>query len=338
MAPTPQQQQVVPWASFCLATYRRPERLESTLRAILGQTFTDFEVVVTDNDPARSAQAVVEGLADPRLRYYANDKNLGMVGNFNSALRRAIGTFVVMITDDDPVHPGMLETLHRLWTEQPEFGAYFGACEVDFQDAIIAARYGRPAGKVKCLAPRPENAVWTVSASDFAREYFQGKLFPYVLWSCGIVRREIALEVGGMPDYGSPFLTDFGYIVLTGSRAGCCCVNTVLGFQAVHSGNFGRREISELVDAVRGFDAHVEQRMLQRPTWPAERAAMEEMLSEWVAAHFKFLWDYHGESGRRPVVALELVKCLRVPFLRRRMGRRAVSFVARKVRSRLAPA
>jgi glycosyltransferase involved in cell wall biosynthesis len=331
----PQQPPAAPWASFCLATFRRPERLEVTLRAILTQGFSDFEVVVGDNDPERSGEAVVQRLSDPRVRYHSNPTNLGMVGNFNGALKRAIGKFVIMITDDDPVHPGMLETLHRLWTEQPHFGAYFGACEVDFQDEIIAARYGRPLGRVKWLAPRPEGAVWSIDASDFPIEYFRGQVFPYVLWSCGMVRREIALEVDGMPDYGSPFLTDFGYIALTGSRAGCCCVNTILGFQAVHSENFGRREISELVDAVRGFDCHVERRMKQRTQWPAERAAMEVMLADWVGAHFQFLWEHHRDSGQRRRVALEFVKSLRIPYLRRKMTRLALSLAAREVRGQL---
>ena len=293
---------------------------------ILTQGFADFEVIVGDNDPERSGEAVVQRLSDPRIRYHANPTNLGMVGNFNGALKKELsGKFVVMITDDDPVRPGMLETLHRLWTEQPNFGAYFGACEVDFQDEAIAARYGLPPGKVICLAPRPEGSVWSIDASEFPVEYFRGRIFPYVLRSCGKVRREIAHEVDGMPDYGSPFLTDFGYIVLTGSRAGFCCVNTVLGFQAVHSGNFGRREVSELVDAVRGFDSHVEQRMRQRPKWPAERAAMEMMLTNWVTDHFRFLWEHHKASGQRRMVALELLKSLRIPYLRRRMSRLALS-------------
>jgi GT2 family glycosyltransferase len=44
------------WVSFCMSTYMRPILLEKTLRSILSQTFTDFEVVISDNDPKGSAQ------------------------------------------------------------------------------------------------------------------------------------------------------------------------------------------------------------------------------------------------------------------------------------------
>jgi hypothetical protein len=324
-----------PWASFCMATFRRPERLESTIRAILSQTFRDFEIVVSDNDPARSGAPVIDRIGDSRIRYFANDENVGMVVNFNRALSHATGSYVIMITDDDPVQPTMLQTLRDLWTKHPQFGAYYGACEVDFQDETVAAKYGRPPGKVQLLAPRPEGDVWRIDAADFPTVYFRGQVFPYVLWSCGMVRRDIALEIGGMPDYGSPFLTDFGYIVLAGSRAGCCCVNTMLGFQAVHSGNFGRREVSELIRAVQGFEAHVEKRMSHRPGWPAERRDMETMLSNWVAAHLRFLWEFHRDSGRLREVAVELLKSLRVPYLRHNIGRLTLELTRKEARLRL---
>jgi len=318
-----------PWASFCLATYRRRERLEATLRSILAQTFTDFEVIVTDNDPEQSAKSVVEAIGDPRLFYHANEQNLGMVKNFNRALSLAVGSWVVMITDDDPVYPDMLATLNDLWKKNPGFGAYFAACEVDFQDEAVAAMYGRKSGRVRCLANRDEGAVWSLAADDFVVEFFHRRVLPYILWSCGIVRRDIALEVGGMPDYGSPFLTDYGYVALVGSREGVCCVNTAVGFQAVHSGNFGRRETGELVAAVVGLHAYVERYLGGRPTWPRHRLAMEELLSSWFFDHLFFLWQFHRGSAKRREVLSSVVEGIKVPYLRRKVR----SFALRCLRS-----
>jgi glycosyltransferase involved in cell wall biosynthesis len=324
-----------PWASFCMATYRRPERLRATLTSILGQSFSDFEVIVTDNDPERSGEAVVRALADPRISYHANDRNLGMVGNFNRALSFATGTYVVMITDDDPVFVDMLATMNRTAAAHPGFGAYFGACEVDFQDEAVAAKYGRAPGRVRCLSGRPEDAIWTYDKEQFPLEYFSGRVFPYVLWSCGVVRREIALAIGGMPDYGSPFLTDFGYISLAGSQAGCCCVNTAVGFQAVHSENFGRRQTVELVNAVEGFHRYVDSRMSARPSWPAERVAMEQMLGRWFADHVKFLWKYHRDPAEQVRVLAALGRSARVPYLRSVMLRAFAQTAKRRVGTQL---
>lgn len=324
-----------PWVSFCMATYRRPARLESTLKSILGQSVSDFEIVVTDNDPERSGEAVVRQLGDPRISYHANERNLGMVKNFNRALSFATGSYVVMITDDDPVYPEMLATLQRLAADRPGFGAYFAGCEVDFQDEAIAAKYRRPPGVVRLLSDRPEGAIWSYDKHQFPVDYFDGRVFPYVLWSCGMVRRDIALAIDGMPDYGSPFLTDFGYIVLAGSREGCCCINTAVGFQAVHSGNFGRQQTSELVSAVEGFHAYVEQRMRDRPSWPAERATMEAMLGRWFADHMVFLWKFHRQSAERQKWARALALSARIPYLRASMIRAISMSLRHKLRTQV---
>ena len=41
---------IKPRVSFCMTTYKRPEILKATLGMISQQTFTDFEVIISDND------------------------------------------------------------------------------------------------------------------------------------------------------------------------------------------------------------------------------------------------------------------------------------------------
>jgi len=45
-----------PWVSFCMSTYKRPEFLRKQIEGILQQTFTDFEIVISDNDPEGSGR------------------------------------------------------------------------------------------------------------------------------------------------------------------------------------------------------------------------------------------------------------------------------------------
>src|SRR3954451_7827687 len=97
-----------------MTTRRRPDFLLKTLRSLQRQTVSDFEGIICDNDPAASGRAVVEGLNDKRFRYYANGEDLGMNASFNRSLMMAQGTFVVMITDDDPIYNEMLEILLSL--------------------------------------------------------------------------------------------------------------------------------------------------------------------------------------------------------------------------------
>src|SRR6476620_10696 len=97
------QQKGAPWVSFCMTTYKRPDFLKEQLHTILKQTFDDFTIIISDNDVEGSGEQAVKEINDPRISYYRNEENLGMVKSFNRSLAKARSEFVVMITDDDPV-------------------------------------------------------------------------------------------------------------------------------------------------------------------------------------------------------------------------------------------
>ena len=99
-------QQLSPLVSFCFTTYKRHDHLLSTLESVRKQSFSDFEVIVSDNDPEESGKLIVEGLNDSRFKYYPNGENLGMKKSFNKSLSHSSGEYIVMIADDDPVLPG----------------------------------------------------------------------------------------------------------------------------------------------------------------------------------------------------------------------------------------
>ncbi|MGH2563541.1 MAG: glycosyltransferase family 2 protein [Ginsengibacter sp.] len=99
------------WVTFCMTTYKRPEFLRNQLRSLQQQTFTNFKIIISDNDVDASGQSVVQAINDPRISYACNEVNLGMVKSFNRSLAKADTEYVVMITDDDPVYPEMLQTL-----------------------------------------------------------------------------------------------------------------------------------------------------------------------------------------------------------------------------------
>ncbi len=96
------------WVSFCISTYKRPELLKQQLALLLTQTFKDFDIVVSDNDPEASANSVCQSLNDNRIRYFHNHDNLGMIKSFNKSIERAETDYIVMVTDDDPIQPEFL--------------------------------------------------------------------------------------------------------------------------------------------------------------------------------------------------------------------------------------
>ncbi len=97
--------------SVAIPTYNYGRFLPDTIESVVGQTFGDFELVVSDNCSADGTREIIEDYVrqDPRIRYFRNERNVGMVGNWNLCLERSTGTYVKILCADDLLEPTCLE-------------------------------------------------------------------------------------------------------------------------------------------------------------------------------------------------------------------------------------
>jgi glycosyltransferase involved in cell wall biosynthesis len=230
------------WVSFCMTTFKRPDFLRKQLQIILKQSFTRWELIISDNDPQGSGKSAVDEVNDPRISYAINEANLGMIKSFNRSLAKAGTEFIIMITDDDPVYPDMLQILYDLSIQYPGYGMYMGGCDIQCSNPLVARSSRLRVGTNSCLADLAIGTVRKFKGTEFPFSYFRNELGAQLLWSAGIVRREIALAIGGVPDFGAPFNGDFAYIVLSASYAGAVLINTSVACQVVHGANYGFTE------------------------------------------------------------------------------------------------
>jgi glycosyltransferase involved in cell wall biosynthesis len=207
-----------PSVSFCMSTYKRPGFLKEQLECISRQVFTGYQVIISDNDPEASARKVVEDFNDPRVLYFLNGTNLGMVKSFNNSLARADTEYVVMITDDDPVYPAMLQDFFDIVVKYPGFPIYCG-CK----------RTGREEGQVEVF-----------DKDNFLFQMLHPKLTQDILWSSCLLRRDAAVAAGGMPDYGSPHLADHALLALCSKDEGGVMINRVYSEFSSHAANFSK--------------------------------------------------------------------------------------------------
>lgn len=97
--------------SVCLAAHDGAEFVGEQVRSILDQLGPDDELVVVDDASTDATVAVVEGLADPRIRLHRNETNLGYVRTFERALGLARGAYLLLADQDDIWVPGRLEAM-----------------------------------------------------------------------------------------------------------------------------------------------------------------------------------------------------------------------------------
>jgi glycosyltransferase involved in cell wall biosynthesis len=103
--------------SICIPNFNYERYLGHTLDSVLGQSHTDLEVLVADNASTDGSVALVQRLADPRIRLRVNACNVGFGGNLDKAGAMASGDMMIMLSSDDIVRPGALSAYAAFLSE-----------------------------------------------------------------------------------------------------------------------------------------------------------------------------------------------------------------------------
>ena len=147
--------------SVCIPAYKNPETLKHALHCLQIQTFRDFEVIVTDDSPNNSVENVIRSIdfpADIPLHYFRNNPALGTPENWNEAMRKANGDFILLHHHDDWLTQAQsLEKLIIPLLHHPQAGFSFGMVDIfDTQSQKLLYRNTLTAEKRKILETQPE--------------------------------------------------------------------------------------------------------------------------------------------------------------------------------------
>ena len=96
-----------PAISVIIPAFNRGYCLANTLRSVLAQTFTDFEIIVVDDGSTDDTAAVARSFGD-RVRL-VSQKNGGVSAARNLGIRSARGAWIAFQDSDDLWHPKKLE-------------------------------------------------------------------------------------------------------------------------------------------------------------------------------------------------------------------------------------
>lgn len=123
-----------PAISICIPAYQEPELMAKCLESIALQTYTDYEVVITDDSPDESVSAVVDAFKGKitNLRYYKNTERKGSPGNWNECVRKAEGSYIKILHRDDRFSDA--DSLARFMAAaeaNPEVGFFFSGAMSD---------------------------------------------------------------------------------------------------------------------------------------------------------------------------------------------------------------
>lgn len=214
--------------TIAIPTYNRCELLKMTLDSIICQLPSEIvEVIVCDNASQDNTQEMIQKYVDEYgIKYYRNKECLGMDGNFLKCLERAEGKYIHLMSDDDILLEGALDTILRIIRSESPAYINLNSCAY-WQD------------KSKLSAPRImlEKTMVTYDKAEYIK-----RLGVYITYlSATILRKEDFLEIENPQKYmGTHFLhahivldilgKENKKVVITKEPALACKMNNSGGF------------------------------------------------------------------------------------------------------------
>jgi glycosyltransferase involved in cell wall biosynthesis len=176
--------------------------LESAIISILSQTYSDFELIISDNASSDRSPDICHELArsDSRIRYLRQPVNLGAPRNFNFVFEQARGQYFKWASDSDVCHAELVGTCKQVLDECPEVVLCFGKTTAIDQEGQTIGHFeenlaiddGRPSRRFRHVIEHMQ--LNNVHAGLFRSEVLRKTMLeqPYP-WSDLVLIAELAL-------------------------------------------------------------------------------------------------------------------------------------------------
>ena len=111
--------------SIIMPSYNTAQYIEKTIKSVLDQTYTNWELIIVDDCSTDNTDEVVKNyLTDKRIKYLKNEQNSGAAVSRNRALREAKGQWIAFLDSDDLWMPEKLEKQICYMKEKGYFFSY----------------------------------------------------------------------------------------------------------------------------------------------------------------------------------------------------------------------
>lgn len=216
----------LPLVSVCIPVYNGERYLEETVRSVANQKYPNMEIIIQDNASTDGTWELVQKLAVrySQLSVMRNEANVGMAPNWNLAVNRAKGDYLMLLSADDLLEAGFLERCLQLFAREKV-------------DAVTTNHYWLRDGVKKQRKMRiPATTYSNFSGLILSRNPFS---INFSLFTRDAVER---LKVGGRFFSSNLYSCDYDMWIrcsLSGMRV--CYTEEPLGTYRVHANNLSRQ-------------------------------------------------------------------------------------------------
>lgn len=172
--------------SVVIPLYNKASHIAKTLKCVLAQTYTDYEIVVVNDGSTDNSAEVVRSCPDPRIRLI-DQPNGGVSSARNRGTQEATGEYVAYLDADDEWEPDYLATQMSLVEKYP----YCTVFVVNYRCSDINGRI---------TYPIINNLPFTENDGELINYFIvASSSHPPICSITIMVRREAMLSIGGFP-------------------------------------------------------------------------------------------------------------------------------------------
>ncbi len=172
----------MPFFSVIVPIYNKGNFVVNTLKSVLAQSFTDFELIIINDGSTDDSEARILEFNDERIRYFSKT-NEGVAIARNFGIEQATSDYICFLDADDYWHAQFLEVMHRFIHKLPEQKVFSCAITIETKTSNFAAQYS------------------ITKTGDYEIvDYFDASLKKSVLWTSGVVIHKSVFKTVGAFD------------------------------------------------------------------------------------------------------------------------------------------
>lgn len=149
-----------PLVSITSAIYNEENYLLDMVKSVFAQTFTDWELILVDDDSTDNSLEIARSIDDSRVRLFANPQNMGRSKTLNRITTLARGKYIARMDADDICCIERIEKQVKLMESQPDVDIVgTGMCYLDKNDKPLGHRYAPSSHAEICSQPNRTFAI-----------------------------------------------------------------------------------------------------------------------------------------------------------------------------------
>ena len=124
-----------PLVSICIPTYNGEAYIEACLNSALAQTYTNIEIVVSDDDSTDNTLEIIRAIqadTDIPIKIYHHQPTV-IGANWNNSVKHSEGQYIKFLFQDDLLQPGCVSEMMAMIGNCPNAGLVYCRRELIFE-------------------------------------------------------------------------------------------------------------------------------------------------------------------------------------------------------------